>query len=44
LSAGKWKIIKEIDSVAVDRVQSELLSGELPITANKTEKYSDFCA
>jgi hypothetical protein len=28
--------------MAVDRVQSEPLSGEFPLTGNKTEKFLDF--
>jgi hypothetical protein len=35
-------ILREKDSVAVDRVQSEPLSGEFPLTGNKTEKMSAF--
>jgi hypothetical protein len=35
-----WHLLKEIDSVAVDRVQSEPLSGQFPLTGNKTEKFS----
>ena len=41
-AAHKYQIIKEIDSVAVDRVQSEPLSGQFPLTGNKREKFSAF--
>jgi hypothetical protein len=40
----KQQIIKETDSVAVDRVQSEPLSGEFPLTGNKTEKLWAFAS
>jgi hypothetical protein len=42
LAAGKWQILKAIDSVAVDRVRSEPLSGKFPLTGNKTEKFGAF--
>ena len=40
LAAGRWQILKEKNSVAVDRVQGEPLSGQFPLTGNNTEKFS----